>query len=250
MSTGGLYHPDGSLMLSHFIKPAYLISLLCHRAFCLTRQDIQSDPADGILPQGCFDQPHLGALELSLGLSPAFLKSQAQAVAGLRERTFVMCWTCDTAGHMRDTYGEHGARCELRTSELQLKRMLGYEWFPGAEFPPKPRAIPEIPGGRATAELKEPVYTDGTMAIPVVPSAGATAHKLAKFASEAELRIEAIVGPDGVPVSPEQDKITWSLAATTGMDIIIGSQVSEPEAAEIERLANALGMPVQRALAV
>lgn len=118
------YHPDGPRLLSHFIRPEYLVELLRRRAFCLVRQDLQCDPADGVLPAACFESPHVGPLERSLGLSPEFLINQAHAIAGLRNRTFIMCWTCDPAGHMRATYGENGRRCELQTSENALKRIL------------------------------------------------------------------------------------------------------------------------------
>jgi len=241
-----LYHPDGSRLLSHYIRPEYLVTLLRQRAFCLTRQDLQSDKADGVLPAACFESPHVGPLERALGLKPEFLINQAHAVAGLRTRTFIMSWTCDPAGHMRATYGENGRRCELQTSENGLKRMLGYEWFPGAEFPPKPRAIPEIPGGRATAELKPALYTGGTKAIPVVPSAGATAHKAAGFGPEAELRVEAGIDPPELKVDAGTERIGWELATVVGLSIVIGSQVGDTEAAEIARLAAELGIAVRR----
>jgi|CXWL01.1.fsa_nt_gi hypothetical protein len=242
-----LYHPNGSLLLSHFIRPEYLLALLKYKAFCLIRQDCQSDPADGVLPPKTFTDPHQGQLEQSLGANADFLVSQAHAVAALRKRTFIMSWTCDPAGHMRETYGEQGRRCELHASGNQLKHILGYEWFPGAEFPPKPRPVPEFPGGRTSAELKEAFYTDGTRAVPVIPSAFATAHKGEKFEVEAEFRIEAIVVPDHVPVPPAQDKILWPMASFAGLTVTIGSKVPDAEAAEIEHVANSLGIPVRRA---
>lgn len=234
-----LYHPDASLLLSHFIRPQYLVDLLRNQAFCLTRQDAQSDKNDGVLPAATFTDPYRGPLENSLRLPKSFLQNQAHAVASLRERTFIMCWTCDPAGHMRDTYGEHGQRCELHASQHQLEAMLGYEW----NFPPRRRPLPEIPGGVATAELKEAFYTDGTKAVPVVPSAFATAHKDTQFASEAEFRVEAIVS-DGVAIPPAQTKILWKVATFSGFAITIGSKVAGAEAQEIAREAKALGIPV------
>lgn len=226
-----IFHPDGSRLPSHFIKPEYLAIMLRRGAFCLTRQDPQSDKDDGVLPAACFKRPYHGQLEQALHLSPEFLSSQAHAVAALRNRTFIMCWTCDPVGHMRQKYGENGLRCELQASEQAIKRMLGYEWLAGCEFPPKRRSLPEIPGGGATAELKEPSYTDGTQAISVMPSAFATAHKHEYYAVEAELRVEAIIAPREVPVGENDHKIAWGVTSFDSMAIVIGSKIVEPAAA-------------------
>jgi hypothetical protein len=249
MSGGHHASSDGSLALSHFIRPQFLLPLLKNKAFCLVRQDCQSDPADGVLPPKTFTDPLQGPLEQSLGAKTDFLKIQALAIAALRIRTFIMSWTCDPAGYMRETYGEQGRRCELHASENQLKHILGYEWFPGAEFPPKPRPVPEFPGGHASAELKEAFYTDSTKAVPVIPSAFATTHKHQDFKVEAEFRVEAVVMPEHVPVPTTQDKILWELVSFAGLSVTIGSKVPDAEAAEIEQVAKSHGIPVRRELA-
>lgn len=241
-----LYHSDGSRLLSHFIRPDYVITLLQTHAFCLVRQDAQSDPHDGKLPAACFNQPYMGALEHGLNLSPKFLANQAHAIAGLRGRTFIMCWTHDPGGHMRERYGEGGQRCELRVSELGLKRLLGYEWLSGSEFPPKRRPIPEIAGGHATAQLTEPIYSDGSEAIPIVPSFGATAHKHTDYAVEAELRVEAVIEPHDASVSGAQVQIAWALTSLAELTIVLGVKVSEPAATEIGGIAASLGVSVRR----
>jgi hypothetical protein len=111
-----IYHPDGSPMLHHFVRPEHLIELLDRRALHLIRQDKQSDPADGVLPAACFDQPFHGSLEQTLGLNPSFLRNQASAIAVLRGRTFIMSWTLTPSGPVRAIYGERGRRCELQIS--------------------------------------------------------------------------------------------------------------------------------------
>ena len=241
-----IYHSNGSRLLSHFIRPEYLVDLLRRRAFCLVRQDLQSDPADGVLPASCFESPHVGPLERSLGLSPEFLINQAHAVAGLRNRTFIMCWTCDPAGHMRANYGENGRRCELQTSENGLKRMLGYERTPDVELWPKRRSVPEILGGRTIAELKDVLYSDGAKPVPVVPSAWATAHKAATLAAEAELRVEAVIDPPELELDGKVARIGWELMTAADLFIVLGSQVGGEAAEEIAHLAARLGIVVRR----
>ena len=231
-----IYHPDESLMLHHFIRPEHLIALLERRALHLMRQDLQSDPTDGILPAACFDRPFLGPVEQMLGLNPSFLQSQASAIAALRPRTFIMSWTLTPSARMRATYGENGQRCELQISTLSLKKLIGYEWLQGNEFPPKPKAIAEIAGATATAQLKDPLYTDGARAISVVPSYFATAHKGEQYAEENEVRIEAVIRPENLPVGSEDKLIRWPIASFTGLGISLPGQIPSATAARISAL--------------
>ncbi|MEO6005225.1 MAG: hypothetical protein ABIS43_18875 [Opitutus sp.] len=236
------------MRLHHFIKPKFLAALLECRAFHLIRQDQQkSDPQDGVLPPANFEAPHHGELEQMLGAQPAFLVSQARAIADDRIRTFIMSWTTDPNDAMRKTYGESGQRCELCSTVLDLKQMLGYEWLQGNEFPPRPRAVAEISGAIGAPELKQPHYTDGKRAMPVVPSAFATAHKALAFAGESEVRIEAILRPYDLQVRPEEILIRWPARTFAGLSVVLGAKIT-PEAAErISQLADSLGIPVQAA---
>jgi|GEM_PF-7125732 len=238
-----LFHADGSALLSHFIKGEHLVTILTTRAFFLTRLDAQSDTADGKLPEQSFANPHVGELERTLDISPKFLVSQANAIAALRPRTFIMCWTHEPDGHMREKYGEDGLRCELRVSIESLKQIVGYEWPGGFEFPPRPRAVPELPGGRTTVQLKTPVYTDGSSAIPVVPSFYATAHKDQRYSVEAEVRLEAIVEPPNLPIDATVSGIRWELAHMAGLSVTIGAKVPLKLAEEICSLTARVGMP-------
>ncbi len=51
-------HADSSPVLTHFIRPEYLITLLQTQTFHLVRLDCQSDPADGKLPPANFADPY------------------------------------------------------------------------------------------------------------------------------------------------------------------------------------------------
>ncbi len=157
-----------------------------------------------------------------------------------------MSWTHDPSEHMQREYGESGHRCELQVSEMNLKRMLGYEWFPEAEFPPQRRPIGEIPRALTTVQLKEPLYTDGVQAIPVVPSYYATAHKAENLSVEAETRVEAFIEPHDLALGPNDILIRWSIASFTGLSVKIGCHVSQPEIVRIELLAAELNIPVMR----
>lgn len=229
-------------MLHHFIRPEYLVALLERRALHLMRQDRQSDLSDGVLPVACFDQPFQGPVEKMLGLKRSFLQSQASAIAALRPRTFIMSWTCAPSAEMRATYGENGLRCELHISTLNLKKLIGYEWLQGNEFPPRPTAIAEIAGAITTAQLKEPLYTDGTTAISVVPSYFATAHKDEQFARENEVRIEAVIHPETVPVGTDDTLIRWPVFSFAGLGISPPERISPAIAARISTLAAELGI--------
>jgi hypothetical protein len=242
-----LFHADGSPLLTHFIRPCYLLTLLRNRAFCLVRVDQQkSDPSDSKLPQACFDQPHHGPLEQGLGLNDEFLKSQAAAIEADRDRTYIMCWTHNPTPHMEAVYGEYGARCTIELSEIQLKILLGYGWAPGAEFPPARRPLPDLPHAYLSVQLIEPLYTDCTSAVSVVPSYFATAHKDAQFAREAEIRVQGFVGPPEKKVGGLGHFLPWSLPYFYGLAIGIGAKVPDPEATEIEKLSGQLSIPVRR----
>lgn len=242
-----IFHPDGSHLLTHFVRPNHLLTLLKQRAFCLVRVDQQkSDPTDSRLPAACFEQPHQGPLEQSLHLDAEFLKSQAAAIEAGRDRTYIMCWTHNPTPHMEATYGENGARCTIELSEFQLKVLLGYGWTPDAELPPARRPLAGQPHAYLCVQLIVPFYTDGKAAVSVVPSYFALAHKDEQFAGEAEIRVEGFVGP------PERDfadlgyLLPWELPHFNGLTIAIGAKVPEAEALEIEKLAKELSIPVRR----
>jgi len=236
-------------MLHHFIRPQFLKALLETRAFHLIRQDKQSDPDDGKLPAACFADPHIGPLENGLGLKRDFLANQAHALAHLHRRTFIMSWTSEASDHMRQNYGESGSRCELQTSELGLKSMLGYEWLRDQwggvnEFPPRPEKVGEIHGALAHAQLTEPVYTPGTAAIPVIPTYGATAHKHDRYSVESEIRIEAVVSPESLQLGGHDTLIRWPIKTFDGLRIGIGAKVESQIGSEITALAAKLGISV------
>lgn len=240
-----LFHADGSPLLTHFIRPCHLLTLLRNRAFCLVRVDQQKGaPSDSKLPQACFDQPHHGSLEQGLGLNDEFLKSQAAAIEADRDRTYLMCWTHDPTPHMEVVYGENGARCTIELSVIQLKILLGYGWAQGAEFPPARRPLPGMPHAYLSVQLIEPLYTDGTSAVSVVPSYFATAHKDEQFAGEAEIRVQGFVGPPEKDVGGLGHFLPWELPHFNGLGI--GAKVPESEAAEIEKLSGQLSIPVRR----
>lgn len=244
--TSLIYHPDGSAMLHHFIRPSYLIELLECRAFRLGRQDQQSDPADGKLPAASFEDPHIGPLEAAVGANAGFLKSQARALDVLRAQTFIMSWTLNPSGRARDVYGENGARCELTISELNLKLMLGYEFPAGCEFPPPRRPIPELGGIKSTAQIKPAFYTDGAKAISVVPAYFATAHKSDNFAEEEEIRIEVISPIEGGVISPNVCFIKWPIATFSGLSISLTDKTSDADAARIAALVSEVGASMNR----
>jgi hypothetical protein len=245
-----LFHADGSPLLTHFIRSCHLLTLLRNRAFCLVRVDQQkSDPSDSKLPQACFDQPYQGPLEQGLGLNEEFLKSQAAAIEAARDRTYIMCWTHNPTPHMEAVYGESGARCTIELSEIQLKILLGYGWAPGAEFPPARRPLPGLSHAHLSVQLIEPLYSDGTSAVSVAPSYFATAHKDDQFAQEAEIRVQGFVGPPEKEVGGLGYFLPWELPHFNGLAVGIGAKVLEPEAAEIERLAGQLSIPVRRLIA-
>jgi hypothetical protein len=237
-----ILHADGSPMLHHFIRPEYLIALLEVRAFRLGRQDRQSDLGDGILPDACFDQPFRGPLEDSLGASDSFLKSQAAGIAALRQQTFIMCWSFDPSSMARSVYGENGERCEIQISETNLKKVLGYEWLKGGEWPPRRRSFSEFGGGKATAQLKEVLYTDGTKAISVVPSYFATAHKRQKFSEEKEIRIEVVAPMECGIIKQEVAFIQWPLTTFSGLGISVTKRTPAPAVVRIFALAADLGI--------
>jgi hypothetical protein len=242
-----LFHADGSRLLTHFIRPCHVLTLLRNRAFCLVRVDQQkSDPSDSKLPQACFDQPHHGPLEHGLGLTDEFLKSQAAAIEASRDRTYIMCWTHNPTRHMKAVYGENGGRCTIELSEIQLKILLGYGWASGAEFPPARRPMLGVPHAYLSVQLIEPLYTDSTSAVSVVPSYFASSHKDEQFAGEAELRVQGIVGPPEKDVSGLGHFLPWELPHFNGLAIGIGAKVPESEAAEIQQLAGQLSLPVRR----
>jgi hypothetical protein len=240
-----IYHPDEGPILHHFVRPEHLIELLERRALHLIRQDKQSDPGDGVLPTACFDQPFQGPLEQSLGLNASFLRSQATAIAAHRARTFIMSWTLTPSESVRTIYGEHGRRCELRISTLNLKRLIGYEWLQGNEFPPKRRPVAEIGGAITTAQLKEVIYTDGRSAIRVVPSYFATAHKDEKqYAEENEVRVEAVIPLENGAVNTDDTLIRWKVTLFDGLRITLTDQIPPAAAARISGLAAELKIPV------
>ncbi len=111
-------------------------------------------------------------------------------------------------------------------------------------MPPNSRMIPEIPGGRATAELKAPHYSVGGEAIPVVAFPSATARKEAKFKTDAEMRIEAIVMLDEIKPSDGLKSINWSLNSFAGLTISLGTKTSVADAKKIKMLAAKAGVPV------
>jgi hypothetical protein len=230
-----ILHPDGSMMLHHFIAAEHLVTMLEKEAFHLIRQDTY--PNDGKLPDECFTKPYRGALERSLGLEDEFLVSQAHAVDSLRHRTFIMSWTHDPSPAMRAMYGKNGLRCEIQASARSVKAMLGYSWPGRHEFPPRDQIVSEIPGGTTTAELKLPVYSDGIGAISVVPSTFATGHKTANHEWEAEARIAASVLPYDLEVLPEHTIIQWKAASFHGLTVALSPTVSAKERACIVQLA-------------
>lgn len=239
-------HEDSSPVLTHFIRPEYLITLLRTQAFHLVRLDCQSDSADGKLPPANIAEPHLGTLERALGVTPEFLKNQAQAIEHGRNRTFIMSWTLDASPHMQQVYGEDGRRCALRTSMLELKILLGYEGNSEIEFPPKRRVVPEVPGAYASLQLIDASYSDQERAVPVVPSYLALGHKHQDFAPEAEIRVHAFLGPDSLTLDPGVRTISWALRRFQGLSILIGSKVEGPHANVIEQLAAEVGAAVAR----
>jgi hypothetical protein len=147
---------------------------------------------------------------------------------------------------MEVVYGENGARCTIELSVIQLKILLGYGWVPGAEFPPARRPLPGMPHAYLSVQLIEPLYTDGTSAVSVVPSYFATAHKDERFAVEAEIRVQGFVGPPEKDVGGLGHFLPWELPHFNGLGIGIGAKVSESEAAEIEKLSGQLSIPVRR----
>jgi hypothetical protein len=231
-----IYHPDGSVLLHHFIRPDYLVALLECQKIHLKRQDLQSDPFDGVLPSGCTEQPFRSPLEDALGLSDLFLKSQAHAIAAMRSRTFIMSWTVSPSEGARAKYGEGGERCEIRASMAALKRMLGYETLSGNEFPAR-KPLPEIFGSKATAQLTEPVYTQGTTSIQVVPSFFATAHKHRDFANEEEIRIQVTIPHETPLANPAATHILWPLNSIAGLHIQLTDKTPEAAASRMRELA-------------
>ena len=155
-----------------------------------------------------------------------------------------MPWTYAPTEDVREAYNEGGYRCELRASELQLMRILGYFLSPEARIPPKSRPTPEFPGGRAGAELKEPHYSSGSKAIPVVAAPSATAHKDSQFLPDAEMRVEAIVTPDHIEIDEAQKVIKWSVDSFAGLTISIGTKTPLGDAEKINQLASKFGIPV------
>jgi hypothetical protein len=234
---------DDSLVVRHFIPPHHLLTLLERRAFCLCRQDEQSDNQDGVLPQSCFEQPYFGDLEHALGVTKSFAVSQAHAIAKLRERTVIMSWTYDMTEYMQSAYGEGRTRCELRATIGSLKRMLCYEFRRGCEFPPKERDISEVPKARTAPQLISPQYTNGVAAPPVIPSALATAIKRACYKDEKEVRVQAIINPDDVKLSRDQ-KVFWAVETFEGLSIAIGPNTPFNYHDQIRKLAATLKIPV------
>ena len=110
-----IFDAKGSVILSHFVRPEYLVEFLKSGVINLIRQDKQpKDPNDGKLPQACFDRPYEGPLERMLGANPAFLANQAKAIDGSRDQRFIQCWTFSPTLSIREAYSESGRRCELR----------------------------------------------------------------------------------------------------------------------------------------
>lgn len=230
-------------MLHHFIRPDHLMKLLETQSLFLIRQDQQNDDLDGRLPARCFTHPHTNDTTKALGLSPEFLISQARAIDSLPSRTFIMSWTHSPTDRMRTEYGENGARCELQASALSLKRLLGYSWSRGCEFPPKSRPVKKAPGGETTAELKSPLYTDGTSAVPVVPSAVATGHKSERLSWEQEIRVSASIWPPHIEVGTLKI-IQWPIESFAGLTISLGSKTETKKEACLRELAANRGVAV------
>jgi hypothetical protein len=126
-----------------------------------------------------------------------------------------------------------------------LKRLIGYEWPQGCEFPPRHRAISEIAGATATAQLKEAIYTDGGSAIPVMPSYFATAHKdEQQYAEENEVRIEVVIPPETAVVRPDDKLIRWQVASFGGLQIALTDQIPSTATSRIVSLAAELKIPI------
>lgn len=236
-----ILHPDGSILLHHFIRPEHLVALLEKRAFHLIRQDLQkSDPNDGVLPPDCFSKPHIGPFERSLGIDEAFAISQAHAVASLRFRTYIMSWTKEPSEQLRQQYGENGGRCELRASANVLGSMIGYV----ANVPPD-QHVKEIPDVLACAQLKPARYTDGKTPISVFPSAFATTHKDAgKFTTDAEIRIEAVAETDDIEPTQMPPLILWDIHRFSGLSITLARRIAPQDREMIVALSTELSVPV------
>ena len=238
-------HPDRSPLLHHFIKPEYLIALLEKRAFHLLRQDKQSDVNDGKLPDACFENPYIGPFERAIGANEAFLKNRAVGIEYNRHRRFIMSWTLDPSEKMRMKYGENGKRCEIQSSILNLRRLLGYTCIDGAVFPPKCRPCPEILQAKVRVELNEPVYTDGNTPIPVLVSTLASAHKDAdKYEYENEIRIQAFIMPPSIQIGPNDILVSWPIATFEGLVIQVGPLISREKRDKITLLASDYGIRI------
>jgi len=236
---------EATLILHHFIKPEHLIALMERKAFHLMRQDKQSDPRDGKLPDACFENPHKGQLEEILGVKGHFLKNHAMGIDARRSRRFIMSWTRDPSAHMREKYGENGRRCELQASAKHLTEMLEYEWRGGCEFPPKRRDIAEIPGSFAQAELKKVIYANDGSPVSLVPSYFATMLKDQNcFAQENEIRIEAVIQPDQIEVKETDTLIRWAVVSFRGIKVILGENIALSEKDKIKWLASNLDVPI------
>jgi hypothetical protein len=233
--------PDGSPLQHHFIRPEFLIALLEKRAFHLIRQDQQkSDRNDGVLPRACFENPFIGPLERSLGIAKDFAIGQAHAITSLRPQTYIMSWTRELSEGNHQRYGEDGKRCRLQVSKLKLSSMIGY--IQG--FPPK-QEVHEVRGVRAHAQLKEPLYTDGTKPIPVFPPYYATVHKnAALFEQEAELRIEAVPEIDRLDPETMPPLILWNIHRFTGLSVTFAPRITVQERERILALCTELSIPV------
>ena len=236
-----IFHPDGSLLLHHFIRPEYLIALLEKRAFHLTRQDLQpSDPNDGVLPPDCFSNPYIGSFERAHRIDKNFAISQAYANASLRPRTYIMSWTKEPTEQLRQRYGENGGRCEIRASLVTLMAMVGYSGV----VPPH-QEIQELPGLIADAELKPTRYVDRTRPISVFPSAFATECKDAKqFHSDEEIRIKAVVDTYELDASQMPKLILWNIRRFTGLSVTLAPRISDHDREEISRLCKELSVPI------
>lgn len=236
-----ILHPDGSLLLHHFIRPEYLIALLEKRAFHLTRQDLQpSDSNDGVLPPDCFSNPYIGSFERAHGIDKDFAISQAHAIASLQPRTYIMSWTKEPSDQLRRQYGENGGRCELRTSLNALAAMIGY-----VRSVPPDQSVAELPGVLACAQLKATHYTDGSAPISVFPSAFATTHKDAsQFSTDAEIRIEAVAETDNFEPAQMPPLILWNIHRFTGLSVTFAPRITVQERERISALCTELSIPV------